>query len=60
VAGAFEFETAGKSIAIGFTDQRLSPHAGSATFWSWLRGPNRIQALTQALPEVQAQKPATC
>jgi hypothetical protein len=50
VAGKFEFKTAGKSIAIGFTDQRLSPHAGSATFWSWLRGANWIETLTQALP----------
>jgi len=22
-----------ESIAISFTDQKLSPHAGSATFW---------------------------
>lgn len=50
VAGKFEFKTAGKSIAIGFTDQRLSPHAGSATFWSWVRGANWIETLTQALP----------
>ena len=37
VAEAFEIKTPGKSIAIGFTDQRLSPHAGSAIFWGWLR-----------------------
>ena len=39
---------------IGFTDQRLSPQAGSATFWSWLRplGWNKLLAgaLPQALP----------
>ena len=37
MAGAFEFKTNGKAIAIGLTDQQLSPHAGSALFWSWLR-----------------------
>jgi hypothetical protein len=37
VAGTFQFKTNGKAIAIGFTDQQLSPHAGSATFWAWLR-----------------------
>ena len=51
VAGEFEFKTSGKSIAIGFTDQRLSPHAGSATFWSWLRSGNGISTLSQVLPQ---------
>lgn len=50
VAGEFEFKTSGKSIAIGFTDQRLSPHAGSATFWSWLRGGDWINTLRSVLP----------
>ena len=54
VAGEFEVKGADKSITIGFTDQRLSPHAGSATFWSWLRplGWNKLLAtvLPQALP----------
>ena len=54
VAGEFEVKTGGKSILIGFTDQRLSPQAGSATFWSWLRplGWNKLMAgaLPQALP----------
>ena len=36
VAGTFEFKANGKAIAIGFTDQQLSPHAGSALFWAWL------------------------
>jgi hypothetical protein len=51
VAGEFEFKSAGKSIAISFTDQRLSPHAGSATFWGWLRRGDGIGALTKALPQ---------
>lgn len=36
---------------IGFTDQRLSPHAGSATFWSWLHRLDWRQTLTAALPQ---------
>src|SRR5882724_4109639 len=51
VTGEFEFKSAGKSIAIGFTDQRLSPHAGSATFWGWLRSGDGIGVLTKALPQ---------
>jgi Transposase DDE domain group 1 len=50
VAGEFEVKTSGKSIAIGFTDQRLSPHAGSATFWSWLRGVDWTNTLGTVLP----------
>jgi hypothetical protein len=50
VAGEFEFKTSGKSIAIGFTDQRLSPHAGSAAFWGWLRGGPWIRTLSGVLP----------
>lgn len=53
VAPTLEFKTSGKSIAIGFTDQRLSPHAGSATFWGWLRGRDWINALTRALPHAR-------
>jgi len=51
VAGEFEVKGAGKSITIGFTDQRLSPHAGSATFWSWLRPLGWHQLLAAALPQ---------
>ena len=50
VAREFEFKSAGKSIAIGFTEQRLSPHAGSATFWSWLRPLGWAKGLAAALP----------
>jgi len=50
VAGELEFKTGGKSIAIGFTDQRLSPHAGSAMFWSWLRGGDWTNTLDSVLP----------
>jgi DDE family transposase len=50
VAGEFEFKSAGKAIAIGFTDQRLSPHAGSATFWGWLRPLGWVKRLAEVLP----------
>jgi hypothetical protein len=52
VAGEFEVKGAGKSITIGFTDQRLSPQAGSATFWSWLRPLGWHKLLAAALPQV--------
>ena len=51
VAEGFEFKSGGKAIAIEFTDQRLSPHAGTATFWGWLRPLDWVQRLTDALPQ---------
>lgn len=45
-----EFKSQGKAIAIEFTDQRLSPHAGTATFWGWLRPLDWVRRLTDALP----------
>jgi hypothetical protein len=53
VAGEFEVKTGEKSIAIGFTGQRLSPHAGSATFWSWLRPLGWNKLLAGVLPQPQ-------
>jgi hypothetical protein len=50
VAGELEFKGAGKSIAIRFTDQRLSSHAGSATFWGWLRPLDWGKRVAAALP----------
>src|SRR5471032_1764241 len=50
VAGGFEFKSDGKAIAIEFTDQRLSAHAGSATFWGWLRPLDWVRRLAGALP----------
>jgi len=50
VAGTFQFKSNGKAIAIEFTDQQLSPHAGSATFWAWLRPRDWCQRLSAALP----------
>jgi len=51
VASGFEFKSQGKTIAIGFTDQRLSPHAGSAAFWGWLRPLDWGRRLAGALPQ---------
>ena len=51
VANTFEFKANGKSIAIGFTEQSLSPHAGSALFWAWLHRLNWRQTLAIALPQ---------
>lgn len=42
-----------ESIAVGFTDAKLSPHAGSATFWSFLRPSGFIEKLQGALPHAQ-------
>jgi hypothetical protein len=50
VAPAFNFKSGGKAIAVEFTDQRLSPHAGSAIFWGWLHPSGWIKALGAALP----------
>lgn len=45
-----EFKSQGKAIAIEFTGQRLSPHAGTATFWGWLRPLDWVRRLTDTLP----------
>lgn len=53
VAGSWKIKTGQKSISVGFTDQRLSPHAGSATFWGWLRPLGWCRRLAAALPHPQ-------
>jgi len=50
VAPRIEFQSAHKSIQIEFTDQKLSPHAGTATFWSFLHGSGWIGLLEKCLP----------
>lgn len=50
VAAGFEFNSGGKAIAVGFTEQRLSAHAGSATFWGWLRPTSWVECLRRGLP----------
>lgn len=51
VAAGFEFKSGGKSIAVEFTDQKLSAHAGSATFWAWLHGESWEARLAERLPQ---------
>ena len=53
VAEQLQFKCAGKAIALGFTDQRLSAHAGSATFWAWLHGTDWRRRLEEQLPHRQ-------
>ena len=50
MAGTLEFKSNGKAIAIEFTEQQLSPHAGSAVFWGWLHRLDWRQRLAAALP----------
>jgi len=50
VAGEYEFKNGRKTIAVKFTQQRLSPHAGSATFWGWLRPSGWVETLSEVLP----------
>ena len=50
VAEGFEFKAKGKSIAVEFTEQQLSAHAGSAVFWAWLHGTDWVRTLRAQLP----------
>lgn len=50
VAEGFEFKAGTKSIAVEFTEQKLSAHAGSATFWAWLHSTRWAAALDRHLP----------
>src|SRR5208337_2290338 len=50
VAPKIQCQSANKSIQIGFTDQKLSPHAGRATFWSFPYGSGWIPLLEKCLP----------
>lgn len=53
VAAPIQLRTGAKSIQIDFTNQRLSPYAGSATFWGWLLAGNWRATLQAALPHAQ-------
>jgi len=56
VAEAFQFKINGKAMAISFTDQRLSPQAGSAIFWGWLHRVDWSRRLAAALPDLSSKK----
>jgi hypothetical protein len=50
VTDTIEFKNGSKAIQIGFTDQQLSPHAGTATFWAFVRRCRFVELLAQCLP----------
>ena len=50
VAEKIQFESAGQSIQIEFTDQQLSPHAGTATFWSFVHRSGWGELVARHLP----------
>jgi hypothetical protein len=50
VAEELKIKIGAKSIAIRFTDQRISPYAGSSMFWGWLHPRGFIPLLRQCLP----------
>jgi hypothetical protein len=52
VAEKIKFQSAGQSIQIEFTDQQLSPHAGTATFWSFVHGSGWPARVAQCLPHL--------
>lgn len=54
MAATFAFQSNGKAIALGFTDQQLSPPAGSALFWGWLRPLAWCKSLAAALPHARS------
>jgi hypothetical protein len=55
VAAPIEFKCGGQSIQIEFTNQHLSPHAGTTTFWAFLRQSGWIGLLEKCLPHPQPQ-----
>jgi hypothetical protein len=50
VAAKIKFQSAGQSIQIEFTDQQLSPHAGTAPFWSFLHQSGWGELVGRSLP----------
>lgn len=50
VAPGFEFKAGARSIAVEFTEQKLSAQAGSAGFWAWVHGSGWVAELGRHLP----------
>jgi hypothetical protein len=50
VAEKIKFQTVGQSIQIGSTDQQLTAHAGTATFWSFLHQSSWGELVGRRLP----------
>jgi hypothetical protein len=55
VAGELKFKIGAKAMAVGFTDQRISAHAGTAAFWGWLHPSGFVKVLGQVLPHRMPQ-----
>jgi hypothetical protein len=55
VTGEFKFKIGAKSMAVGFTDQRISAHAGTAAFWGWLHPSGFVDLLQRVLPHRAAR-----
>jgi len=50
VAEKLKFKVGSKTIAIGFSDQQISPYAGSSVFWGWLHPSGFVRLLKRCLP----------
>jgi len=50
VAEKLQFKNGGQSIQIEFTDQQLSAHAGTATFWAFLQQSGWRELVEKCLP----------
>ena len=50
VAEKLQFKSGGQSIQIEFTDQQLSAHAGTATFWAFLHQSGWRELVERCLP----------
>jgi hypothetical protein len=50
VASGFKFNNGTKTIAVEFTEQKLSPHAGSVAFWAWLHSKGWKDRMEEGLP----------
>ena len=55
VAAPIQFQSAGQSIQIEFTDQQLSAHAGTVPFWAFLHQSGWIGLLERCLPHPRPQ-----
>ena len=56
VAGTLEFKSNGKAIAIGFTEQQLSPHAGSPSpFFISAGGETAVRKMLDQIYAAQGQ-----
>jgi hypothetical protein len=55
VAGKLKFKIGSKAMTIGFTEQKISAHAGSAAFWGWLHPSGFLRVLGECLPHAKSE-----